>query len=396
MIKKNLVIITSGISVTNDNNELAKYFSSVEDVELSNIKWEMAKIVEENPKLNLGSPVSAEVTVINSMLNSKLIEENSRLIIVHSETKKGIVSAHIIKEFLAVFVNEMNIELRPIANLNMESSDLHSVHDGLFTFITDLKTIFEENRSNKEYLIFSPIGGYKSMTTISYLVASMNGIECYYQFESNSMLLNLPLIPVVEDFSYLEEEPYFSVIQKFLLHTHFKQDEELSSEEISVEFSNQLEEFDYEFYKLRDENLTLFYLSPLFKDLIDVEKFYPHFYFERSIAPSDKKQFYNSFISEWALVNSQTAREAYNDVFKHEKGLKGVSKSSYNWHVFRTSRVNYGNNLRSIYRIDENESKIFVKDIYKHEEYDRIIEKGILEKRLSEDSDVDKRNFIKY
>lgn len=50
MIKKNLVIITSGISVTNDNNELAKYFSSVEDVELSNIKWEMAKIVEENPQ----------------------------------------------------------------------------------------------------------------------------------------------------------------------------------------------------------------------------------------------------------------------------------------------------------------------------------------------------------
>ena len=395
-MKKNIVIVTVGTSVFNPNNVFGKLFNSKKELQINEIRNKIKEVVQKNPEINFNSQISAEITVINSMVNKRLLAIKAKVMLVHSDTIDGINAAMVVKEIIEHYTDNFDIELKQIKQLNMNQMDLESVQVGLFEFISSMKNLFETYQDNKDFLIFSPIGGYKSMTTLSYLVASMYGIESYYQFENSTVLVNLPLIPVVQNYSYLEEEPYYSVIQKFLLHTHFDVNQSLFSEDISSEFINEINTLNYEFYKYEDETGALFSLSPLINQSVQVSKFYPNIYFEKSINVSYQKQIFEKIIDEWRTIGMNYTREDYNHVFEHERGLDVISKKDYNWHLFRHKRINYGNNLRAIYKIDMENANVFIKAVYNHDDYERLINSGSLEKLLSADTDVITDEYLEY
>lgn len=395
-MKKNIVIVTVGTSVFNPNNVFGKLFNSKKELQINEIRNKIKEVVQKNPEINFNSQISAEITVINSMVNKRLLAIKAKVMLVHSDTIDGINAAMVVKEIIEHYTDNFDIELKQIKQLNMNQMDLESVQVGLFEFISSMKNLFETYQDNKDFLIFSPIGGYKSMTTLSYLVASMYGIESYYQFENSTVLVNLPLIPVVQNYSYLEEEPYYSVIQKFLLHTHFDVNQSLFSEDISSEFINEINTLNYEFYKYEDETGALFSLSPLINQSVQVSKFYPNIYFEKSINVSYQKQIFEKIIDEWRTIGMNYTIEDYNHVFEHERGLDVISKKDYNWHLFRHKRINYGNNLRAIYKIDMENANIFIKAVYNHDDYERLINSGSLEKLLSADTDVITDEYLEY
>lgn len=387
-MEKHTAIITAGTSImTHTNNVLSDVTHQLKTTPANKRYHVLKKYLDDHPEITLESQISAEIQITNSLIKSRKLAENATIILMHSATEDGRLAVETVDLTLRILKDSLGkVELIEVENLNMKSGDARQVQIGMNSFIDNLIDIFERFESNKESIIFSPIGGFKSMTMLSHLVASTYQIESWYQFENATFPINIPLIPVMLDDFIFETEEVKLALKQFYLLNHFDFNEIALLSDLPEYFDQLSNKYPTIFYRLEAEDGALISISPLIKKrLLEIQdNFLPTFYFSKtnSIDEKDKSEIYKKFITAWPTA---IGSEDYKYTFEHEYDLKLGSKDNQ-WHVFRAKR---GDSLRPIYYLDKDSGDIYFKEVLKHDEYEQLL-KSEKSKQTFEDKLKDK------
>lgn len=394
-MKKHTVIITAGTSIlSNRHNCLYDFFTgnSLENIHETRLK--LRQYFESKPEINLNVPISAEITLFSSLMREKRLIDKPRVILLHSATNEGHFSAAMVKETLKSFSNLNLIELVEINDLNMQEGNLAQVQKGMSSFIDELTNLFEQYQDQKEFVLFAPIGGYKSMTMLSHLVASTFQFESWYQFEQSNFPIKIPLIPVEIDKQQFKEAPLKPMLQQFYLENHFSFKEAAILSDLPLSLQIKVKEYPNVFYTLEDDTDAIVSISPLIKRQLNSMKdtFLPDVYFAKNIK-LHKQQVYERFIGAWPV--SKNPKE-YTNTYEHEYDLE-IGTSQNNWHVFRAKS---GDALRVIYYLDRANTNVYIKEIMLHDEYEMLLSndknKQVFREKLLAPNTVNEQDYTLY
>lgn len=195
----NKVIITGGTSIFGKNNYLNEV--AVDVCNLNNLvrkgeinleeainicKSKQFLVNEEHYKR-----ISAEFSVINELKKSKRLSENFEVTILHTDTKDGCLAAEINKKIIE---QEFKTSVKLVEVENIDVSNSRKLRENLGDFMDKLSR--ELVQSYKDYTFFAPIGGYKIMTYLGYVIGSFYGYETGYLYEENQVLIKIPPMPI--------------------------------------------------------------------------------------------------------------------------------------------------------------------------------------------------------
>ncbi|WP_185150180.1 type II toxin-antitoxin system HigB family toxin [Fundicoccus ignavus] len=392
---KNQLIITVGTSLLfSKDNLLCDFLKDKQDGSLHEVKLQLKDYLINHLEVTLGSQLSAEVSMVNSLLKGNHLSDSSIIYLVHSDTKDGMFSAEMIQIIFQHFMASSTCKLVTISGLDMTTKSLESIQTGLIAVISELNDLFEQVLPIKEYVIFSPIGGYKSMTMLSHLIASMYQIESWYQFEKAKFPIRIPLLPVSLDASFFLTEPTKQLFKQIYLSNHFNFSELIELKAAPDNIAIAVSSNPVLFYTLEDEAATYVSISPLLINPLEKLKaeFYPDVYF-KTTNPEQNGQIYEKFLAAW---RTDILEADFRNTFKHELDLK-ISDSSNNWHVFRAKK---GDSLRAIYCIDFDEAAVYFSDIMTHKEYDDLLknesQRKVFKDKLKANLPADSSQYIKF
>lgn len=391
---KNILIITVGTSILyNPQNILSSFLSQEKQTtEYEDLKFKLKNHFTQNQEVLLKNNISAELTMIHSLLKEKQLAEKTTVYLLHSDTQEGRFSAQAIEIILDYLLPFFKCELVSILGLNMMHKSLKDVQKGLINFVGDLNMMFEKMQPVKDYIIFSPIGGYKSLTMLSHMVASIYQISCWYQFENTKFTIQIPHLPLSIDSSFFLNDSTKKLLKQIYLSNHFNFREIIS---MDIENINEAVALNHIlFYTLEDAESQIVSISPLvLNQLEELEKhFLPEVYF-KTLNADLNKQVYEKFLAAW---RTDTSTGDFKNTFRHELDLK-LNGANNNWHVFRAKK---GDSLRAVFSIDYEQSIIFISDVMTHKEYDDLLknskQRKLFKSKLEAALPADMSQYTKY
>jgi putative CRISPR-associated protein (TIGR02619 family) len=254
--KFNKVIITGGASVFNRNNYLAE---KVRDIIVLNNSLKNGRVTLEEAKRSCkdrqfpvderySKRISAEFSVINALKKAGHLSEQFDVTILHTDTKDGCFAAEINKKIIEQQFNT-NVKLVKVENLDVSNS--RKLRENLGDFMEKLSR--ELVQSYKEYTFFAPVGGYKLMTYLGYVVGSFYGYETGYLYEENQVLIKIPPMPLKIDIDW--------ILKKRDLLTKLLKDEIVYYSDLAEEDKIFINENSFFFEKVSDENDQLVSLN---------------------------------------------------------------------------------------------------------------------------------------
>lgn len=200
----NKIIITGGTSVFGINNYIKEMAKDIYDL----IKLKDSISVEEaikkcrNRYYNLDSVyysnVSAEFSVINELNKKGYLINNFSVSILHTDTFDGKIAAVINKKLIETYLGG---EVKLIEVNSIDVSNHERLRNNLGDFM--LKLSNELLYADRHYTFFAPVGGYKIMTYLAYMVGSFYGYDTGYLYETTQKLINIPPMPIEIDLDWI-------------------------------------------------------------------------------------------------------------------------------------------------------------------------------------------------
>lgn len=373
----NRLIITSGISVISNHRDLlGEQFpslnltgSTTEDLD-GIVDQAIYFLIEEIMGLEEKELVraSAEIAIVAALKEQKRLEGKPYIVLFYTDTKKGYISA-CVNKYILEKIYEARVSLRKIYDFDVHNRSV--LNRSLGKFLSDLHMSLLEGEPTTT--CFAPIGGYKIMTSLGYLVGALHGFTTVYLYEFTNVLHEIPAIKIEIDDTFIEEN--HRTLKKFLDENCLEY-EKLSEEELRL-----IKEQAFIFERVDD----LVELNPLGVYLCEQDKFYKLFKSKVKMNASLYK-FINRQYGGYRkavykeirdlIYQFETNPVEYRGTLNHETTFSGVKQQSLEYHLFKG-----GNDpvFRALWKYSEEKDSYFIEHVwFDHDDYEREAKQRML------------------
>jgi putative CRISPR-associated protein (TIGR02619 family) len=168
-----------------------------------------ARLAAEHPER-----VSAEYSLLHALQKTWQLAAKIDIILFHTSTDQGRQAVKILEPLLSEAFNA-KVTLREIPGLDVADPKLIRLAVG--RYLQDLGQALLSLKESGISACFSPIGGYKVMTALGYLIGAFYGFPSIYLHEMSQDIIHVvPPIPLRLDPDFLAENAEF--IRELLIH----------------------------------------------------------------------------------------------------------------------------------------------------------------------------------
>jgi putative CRISPR-associated protein (TIGR02619 family) len=213
---------------------------------------------------------------------------------------------------------------------------------------------------------FAPLGGYKIMTALGYIVGSFLGYPTAYLYENSQIIHEIPPIPIHLDDRFVQQ--HIDLLRRCRVDAIHM--DELSYQEHQVIST-------YSSIFQQEEGYV--YLTPFGEFLLEHER-YKHLFETKYFATKQvikmiekDKQFSIDQIKE--LVKKLKYAERIIPDLQHEKEFEKIDQRKVKFHLYKSIT---GKVFRLAYQYDEAEDQLYANYLwFDHKQYEREAEKGV-------------------
>lgn len=321
--------------------------------------------------------ISAEISMIEGWRKQQRLAKQADVLLLYSDTAIGTLAAVGVKESLERLYG-YRVTQKKIDGLDMSTPE--QAVRGMQQYLVDLAGILEVH--DPATTLFAPIGGYKSVFSLAYPIASLYGFEAWYRFEQSGAPVPLPLLPIRFDEEALQQPETIRMLRALYRHAGFHLTEPFVLDELPLRLREWVDAHPVYFYQY--EGLVGF--SPL---LILQLRTMPTLYAPRVFIP--KKMEHEQRTMSGILDDFKTYQGSHrqqptgftNRLFHHEMDW---TDRSLNGSMFSLYRMNGAPQHRAIYRWMEYEGEevlVFKSVWFNYKTYER--ERKQLERLMQED-----------
>lgn len=213
------IVLTSGISLFSPNNVFRKWADELglfvyertnpipaeglTEKEAST-RWEAAvrARVMELQRLAMDNPesVSAEYSMLHSLKSAGRLGPSPQVVMIHTNSLGGRAAVCLLGTLIPM-VFEAHVGRRPVDDIDPRDRD--RMRRSLGGFMDAVAGALEGG--DRSVSCFAPVGGYKVMTSLGYLVGAYMGFPTAYLHEDHQGLHEVPAVPVNIDMDAMRE-----------------------------------------------------------------------------------------------------------------------------------------------------------------------------------------------
>jgi putative CRISPR-associated protein (TIGR02619 family) len=150
---------------------------------------EMEMIAKDNPEC-----VSAEYSLLHSLKSAERLGPSPRVELIHTDSLGGRSAARLLGTLIAV-VFKAQVGERPVDDIDPKDRD--RLRQSLGGYMDTVAAALSDG--DPAVTCFAPVGGYKVMTSLGYLVGAYMGFPTAYLHEDYQSLHEIPAVPVKID-----------------------------------------------------------------------------------------------------------------------------------------------------------------------------------------------------
>lgn len=241
--------------------------------------------------------------------------------------------------------------------------------EGLHELVRELNALFKRFENAKDQVFFSPIGGYKTITMLSHLVAELNGHPAWYQYENSDVLTSVPRLPVKIDGESYKTGDVKEVISQFYCLSDYSFEEVLEFKTLPENLKEGIRRFSEVFHLVED----MVTFSPLLTGTLKNQAafYYPKVYL-KNVKDKQKKTevsiLIRQFLADWHRAKASKDPSQYYDILHHEVNW-GLSEKETEFSLYRKKT---SPEYRAVYHISEDKKKVYFNEIWTdHSQYER-------------------------
>ncbi|WP_207669335.1 hypothetical protein [Fonticella tunisiensis] len=173
----------------------------LKEVEYSNLesKFQNLKSILDISSIS-PKRVSAEFSILNALKNEEELFNEFTTTIFYTKSHDGKLAALINQYIISKY---FNADVKIVEIDNVDVKDRIKLKKSFGDFMQKLSnTLLEQD---KEYTFFAPIGGYKVLTYLAYVVGSFFGYQTGYLYEDAQVLMKIPPMPIKIDLEWIVE-----------------------------------------------------------------------------------------------------------------------------------------------------------------------------------------------
>lgn len=371
----NRIIMTSGTSLLFNHKALIEeefpgFFHLDETLteEKIAVSDEVIQFLNNYLKNNLVlNHASAEISMLKALVEQKRAVKSPDISLFYTDTLKGRTAGLVNKKvFEKVF--ESKVKLEEIYDVNVDNRAV--LNRGLGRYLSDISKALQEGEPNTT--CFAPIGGYKVMTSLGYLVGAIHHYPTAYLHEGSSILHEIPPVQI-------EIDEKFIVDNHNLLRRFFREDilekKELTKGELSL-ISKQSTLFE-----IVDELVAL---NPFGRFLCDQKKYHQYFKPKLKMAKSTKEWIDRRYPSNWDVVYKEVNELIYQrssgspkhyPTLYHESDFIMLKGEKLVYHLYKGGNTPV---FRATWNYSENEDCYYIAMVwFNHAQYERDVAKKI-------------------
>lgn len=373
------IVLTSGVSLLFNNRDdieskfpsffktpepLTEATTALSDDVILFLTDHLASMTEEQLRW-----VSAEVSMVSTLQNSEEMSKHPHVTLFYTDTFKGRTAGFVNKILLEKFYGA-TVKVRKIYELDVNNRSL--LNRALGKYLSDVSASLREGEPRTT--CFAPIGGYKVMTSLGYLVGTLHNFPTAYIHEGSTVIHEIPTVNIEVDESFIRK--HHRIFKKFFYGDCFEYDS-LSKEEQKLINEQSM---------MFDQVEGLVELNPFGRFLCDQDKYYKYFkanvYLDRSIKdmidrryPSYWKDVYYEIKQLMYQHNNNQAD--YRSTLYHESDFSSLNEKKLDFHLFKGSNHPV---FRAIWKYDEAKDCYLIAHIwFDHEDYERQAPRQIKE-----------------
>lgn len=153
-----------------------------------------ARLIErwrrQRPTIEAPGRVSAEFSVVRALA----LAPEPAVVLLHSDTFAGRVAAALVADLLS---QHLGAQVRRVQIAELDADCPEAVRRSMADFVCQLSR--ELCAGEPRSTAFSPIGGYKVMSAVGYLVGSYHGYPSVYLHEGRQLVHHVPPVPIQVD-----------------------------------------------------------------------------------------------------------------------------------------------------------------------------------------------------
>src|SRR5690625_1813835 len=367
----NRIIITSGVSLIFNNRYLIEqkqtdFFKLDEQLtdETTEISDELidylSKSLEKMDRDEL-QPKSAEISMVMVQQARKHLVDQPFIILFYTDTLKG-RTAGFVNKYILEKVWSATVEMQKMFELDVDNRSL--LNRALGKYLSDVSRALLSGEPKTT--CFAPIGGYKVMTSLGYLVGALHNYPTAYLHEGSTVIHEIPAVNIEVDEDIIKKNHH--IFKKFFDGDCFELDE-LSKEEQALIHEQSV---------MFDQVEGLVELNPFGRFLCDQDKYYKYFKSQVYFDVSLKRMIDNRYANYWGdvyeeikqLIFQHEAKSArYRATLYHESAFSTLNGIDLQYHLYKG-----GNSpvIRAIWTYDKSDDSYYIVHIwFDHNDYDR-------------------------
>ena len=367
----NRMIITSGVSLIFNNRLLIEqkqtdFFKLDEQLtdETTEISDELidylSKSLEKMDRDEL-QPKSAEISMVMVQQARKHLVDQPFITLFYTDTLKG-RTAGFVNKYILEKVCGATVEMQKIFELDVDNRSL--LNRALGKYLSDVSRALLSGEPRTT--CFAPIGGYKVMTSLGYLVGALHNYPTAYLHEGSTVVHEIPPVNIEVNEEVIKENHH--VLKKFLVDDCFEL-KDLSRDERKL-VQNQSVMF--------EQVEGLVELNPFGRFLCEQDKYYKYFKSQVYVEASLKQMIDNRYAHYWenvyeeikSLIFQNESKSAkFRATLYHESDFAVLNGLNLSYHLFKG-----GNSpiFRAIWRYDKEQDSYYISYIwFDHKDYKR-------------------------
>lgn len=372
------VVMTAGISLLNSQKEcLDKKFSSMlkSDQRLTEKTEKKSDLIVEYILENLLkdsekqiSQTSAELSLISTLKKQNSLIDKPYITLFHTDTFFGRTAGVAVKKVLE---NVYSATVRRHEIYELDVTNRSILNRSLGKYLSDLSQALQEGEPNTT--CFSPLGGYKVMTSLGYLVGAMHNFPTIYLHEGTNVIHKIPAVKIDINESVIQEN--HQLLKKFVIGNCFEI-ESLSQAEKELVKQHPM---------MFDQIEGLVELNPFGRYLCEQDHYYkffkPKVKLERSLKHKIDRNYPGSWEQTYSEIDSlifhhQSDSKVYKSELYHERNYSQLRGRKLLQHLYKGKNKPM---FRALWFYKETEDCYYISYIwFDHEQYEREVEDQIV------------------
>ncbi|MBB5149081.1 CRISPR-associated protein [Ureibacillus thermosphaericus] len=376
----NTVVMTCGISLLMGNHN---YFSikkgsrmdgiisaSLQSREItSDIKKKIDQFLDKGRKeieeaLKNPHAISAEYSMIHTLMKNNKLSEKMKIILIATNTVGSNICVPLLKD---IFEKQLDADVKVLfTDINVSSSKL--IREQLGNYLHILGQALSEGDPSST--CFAPIGGYKVMTSLGYIVGSFLHYPTSYLHEEQQILIEIPPMPLDIDDDFVQKN---SDLLRKCKQDYIDLDELNYNEKDIVRKYNAIFSIEDGLVALNPFGLFLFERSK-YNHLINTNYIYSE-QVERIMKQNNHQSI---FIKQQMRELVKKLKEGVeNDEVKHEKNFKILDRSKVLFNLYKGAS-NGQTAFRLAYKYDWAKDELIANYLWlNHDKYEREVSNGV-------------------